>query len=172
MPDTQTLQQMAARFAPTDITADLSKMSDADRRVLGKLVEASKIVDALFLRQVWAGNDAMLLDLARDQSPEGRARLHYFLINKGPWSRLDHNAAVRAGRAGQAGRRQLLSGRRARRPISSAGSSRCPRPSGRARPGSSRSSAAPATRSRSCRTTSNIRASWRAPPRCCATRRS
>jgi hypothetical protein len=34
----------------------------------------------------------MLMDLARDQSPEGRARLHYFLINKGPWSRLDHNA--------------------------------------------------------------------------------
>ena len=55
VPDTQTLQQMAARFAPTDITADLSKLSDADRRVLAKLVEASKIVDALFLRQVWAG---------------------------------------------------------------------------------------------------------------------
>ena len=34
----------------------------------------------------------MLNDLARDQSAEGRARLHYFLINKGPWSRLDHNA--------------------------------------------------------------------------------
>src|SRR5476649_2035609 len=86
MPDTQKLQTMAARFAPTDISADLSKLSDADRRVLAKLVEASKIVDALFLRQVWAGNDAMLLDLARDQSPEGRARLHYFQINKGPWS--------------------------------------------------------------------------------------
>ncbi len=63
VPDTQTLQQMAARFAPTDITADLSKMSDADRRVLAKLVEASKIVDALFLRQVWSGNEAMLMDL-------------------------------------------------------------------------------------------------------------
>ena len=92
VPDTQTLQQMAARFAPTEISADLSKLSDADRRVLAKLVEASKIVDALFLRQAWAGNDAMLSDLARDTSPEGRARLHYFLINKGPWSRLDHNA--------------------------------------------------------------------------------
>src|SRR3954466_2523293 len=92
VPDTQTLQQMAARFAPTEITADLSSLSDADRRVLGKLVEASKIVDGLFLRQVWAGNDAMLADLARDQSAEGRARLHYFLINKGPWSRLDHDA--------------------------------------------------------------------------------
>ncbi|OLC49396.1 MAG: hypothetical protein AUH43_07640 [Acidobacteria bacterium 13_1_40CM_65_14] len=91
VPDTAKLEQMIARFAPTDIGADLSQVSDADRRVLGKLVDASKIIDALFLRQVWAGNDAMLLDLVRDQSPAGRARLHYFLINKGPWSRLDHN---------------------------------------------------------------------------------
>ena len=97
VPDTQRLQQMAARFAPTDISADLSKLSDADRRVLAKLVEASKIVDALFLRQVWAGNESMLMDLVRDQSLEGRARLHYFLINKGPWSRLDHNAVFVPG---------------------------------------------------------------------------
>lgn len=92
VPDVQALQKMTARFAPTDITADVSKLSAADRQVLAKLVEASKIVDALFLRQAWAGNEAMLVNLARDQSPEGRARLHYFLINKGPWSRLDHNA--------------------------------------------------------------------------------
>jgi hypothetical protein len=91
VPDTAKLEQMIARFAPTDIGADLSQLSSADRRVLGKLVDASKIIDALFLRQVWAGNDAMLLDLVRDQSPAGRARLHYFLINKGPWSRLDHH---------------------------------------------------------------------------------
>src|SRR6266404_1815792 len=97
VPDAQTLQQMAARFAPTDITADVSKLTDADRRVLAKLVEASKIVDALFLRQVWAGNDAMLMDLVRDESPAGRARLHYFQINKGPWSRLDHNAVFVPG---------------------------------------------------------------------------
>jgi Peptidase family M49 len=91
VPDAPTLQQMAARFAPTDIGADLSNMSAADRRVLGKLVDAAKIIDGIFLRQVWAGNEAMLADLARDPSPAGRARLHYFLINKGPWSRLDHN---------------------------------------------------------------------------------
>ena len=82
---------MAARFAPTDVGADLTALSEADRRVLAKLVEASTLIDALFLRQVWAGNEAMLLDLVRDESPAGRARLHYFLINKGPWSRLDHN---------------------------------------------------------------------------------
>jgi hypothetical protein len=91
VPDTSTLVRMTARFAPTEIGADLSKLSVADRRVVAKLVEAAKIVDALFLRQVWSGNEAMLVDLARDDSPAGRARLHYFLINKGPWSRLDHN---------------------------------------------------------------------------------
>jgi hypothetical protein len=90
MPATAELQRMAARFVPTEITADVSRLSANDRRVLAKLVEASKIIDALFLRQVWSGNDAMLLDLVADQTPEGRARLHYFLINKGPWDRLDH----------------------------------------------------------------------------------
>ena len=83
------LQKQAARFAPTDLGADLSALSAADRQVLGKLVQASKLVDALFLRQVWFGNEAMLLDLVRDNGPEGRARLDYFLLNKGPWSRLD-----------------------------------------------------------------------------------
>jgi len=91
VPDTLKLQAMAARFAPTDIGADVSRLSASDRKVLAKLVEASKIIDALFLRQVWAGNVAMLMDLVRDQTPEGRARLHYFLINKGPWSRLDRH---------------------------------------------------------------------------------
>ena len=85
------LEQMTARFAPTEITADVAKLSPTDRKVLARLVEASQIIDGIFLRQAWAGNPSMLLNLAGDTSPEGRARLHYFLINKGPWSRLDHN---------------------------------------------------------------------------------
>jgi hypothetical protein len=95
--ETAKLQKMAARFAPTNIGADLSTLSAADKQVLAKLVEASKIMDALFLRQVWAGNDTVLLDLSQSQTVEGRARLHYFLINKGPWSRLDHDEAFVPG---------------------------------------------------------------------------
>ena len=91
------LQQMTARFAPTDIRVDLTKIAPNDRKVLAKLVEASKIMDALFLRQVWVGNEAMMIDLARDDSATGRARLHYFLLNKGPWDRLDHNKAFISG---------------------------------------------------------------------------
>ncbi len=97
VPDTARLQQMTARFAPTEIGADLSSLTPADRQVLAKLVDASRIIDALFLRQVWAGNEAMLLQLAADRSAAGQARLHYFLVNKGPWSRLDHDQAFVPG---------------------------------------------------------------------------
>jgi len=81
----------AARFAPVDITVDLSAIPVQEQQALARLVDAAKVMDALFLRQVWAGNDALLLDLLKDGSPAGRARLRYFLINKGPWSRLDGN---------------------------------------------------------------------------------
>jgi hypothetical protein len=87
----QELLARTARFAPVDLTADISPLAPNERQALAKLVEAAQVFDALFLRQVWAGNPAMLLTLLGDQSDLGRARLHYFLINKGPWSRLDHD---------------------------------------------------------------------------------
>ena len=87
----QKLTTMTARYAPVDLTADLSTLPPNERQALAKLVEAAKVFDALFLRQVWEGNETMLLDLVHDTSEVGRARLHYFLINKGPWSRLDQN---------------------------------------------------------------------------------
>jgi hypothetical protein len=89
--ETQRLETMTRRFAPVDLTVDVNALPDSERRALGKMVEAAKVMDALFLRQVWEGNEPMLLDLVRDLTPVGRARLRYFLINKGPWSRLDEN---------------------------------------------------------------------------------
>ncbi len=91
VPEAARIDAMAARFAPVDIRVDLTGMPAQERQALAKLVDAARIMDALFLRQVWAGNEAMLLDLLNDTTPVGRARLHYFLINKGPWSRLDRN---------------------------------------------------------------------------------
>ncbi len=91
------LRRSVARFAPTDLAADLSGLSSGDRVALRHLVQAAQAMDALFLRQVWAGNEAMFYDLTRDESPLGRARLHAFMLNKGPWSRLDHNEAFVPG---------------------------------------------------------------------------
>jgi hypothetical protein len=87
----QELRDKAARFAPVDLTAPVDGLPSHERQALARLGQAAKVLDALFLRQGWAGNETMLLDLVRDTSDLGRARLHYFLINKGPWSRLDHD---------------------------------------------------------------------------------
>jgi hypothetical protein len=96
-PDEAALARMSARFAPVDVRVDLSALPANERLALRKLVEASRIVDSLFVRQVAPGNDALLVALAGDGSPLGRARLDYFLLNKGPWSRLDHDAPFLPG---------------------------------------------------------------------------
>jgi hypothetical protein len=112
VPAVRELSQMAARFVPTEIAADIRALPASERQALAKLVDAARLMDSLFLRQVWAGNDALLQQLARDtvrQAGTGAAganmeqlalpatQLHYFLINKGPWSRLDHNRVFIAG---------------------------------------------------------------------------
>src|SRR5499426_2187601 len=96
-PNVDQLKTMTARFAPVDLSADVSKLPANERQALAKLVEAAKVMDTLFLRQVWAGNQTMLLSLLQDTSEIGRARLHYFLLNRGPWSRLDHNESFIPG---------------------------------------------------------------------------
>lgn len=91
------LGRMIARFAPTEITADTTRLSAGDRQALGKIIEAAALLDPLFLRQVWHGNDSLLAVLRADSSELGRARLHYFRINMGPWSRLDEGRAFIPG---------------------------------------------------------------------------
>jgi hypothetical protein len=97
MPDQEKLESMAARFAPVEIKADISQLPESERNALAKLVHAGSVMDALFMRQVWSGNESLLLRLVNDETPLGRARLGYFSLNKGPWSRLDHNMAFISG---------------------------------------------------------------------------
>jgi hypothetical protein len=96
-PAVSALDTQAARFAPTELSADIAGLPEPERKALAHMIRAAQVMDALFLRQVWAGNETMLLALQQDRSPIGQARLRYFLINKGPWSRLDHNAAFVPG---------------------------------------------------------------------------
>src|ERR1041384_223088 len=85
------LARKIARFAPTTLTADTAKLTPKDRQALSKIIAAAKLLDPLFLRQVWSGNDALEKKLQADKTAVGRQRLHYFYINDGPWSRLDEN---------------------------------------------------------------------------------
>src|SRR5438270_735958 len=85
------LEKRIQRFAPTEITADITHLSDGDRQAVNKLIQASQLMDDIFLRQVWSGNVGLLAKLKGDKSAGADSRLHYFFINMGPWSRLDKN---------------------------------------------------------------------------------
>ena len=79
------------RFVPTVITGNTKNLSAGDKMALEKLIEAAKLFDRIYTRQVWAGNEALRAKLEADTSPVGRERLHYFNINMGPWSKLDND---------------------------------------------------------------------------------
>lgn len=96
-PDEAQLLTMTRRFAPVDIKVDTSYLPAKEQLALHKMIEASRIFDALFLKQVAPLNPTYLSALVRDDSPLGRARLHYFSINAGPWSRLDEDAPFLPG---------------------------------------------------------------------------
>jgi len=89
IPNAAALERLSARLAPVELTADVTSLPASERAALVPLVEASKLMDGLYLRQVWAGNPTLLLDLQADKTPLGRARLRAFIQNKGPWLRLD-----------------------------------------------------------------------------------
>ncbi|HYA24664.1 MAG TPA: hypothetical protein VEF05_10925 [Terriglobales bacterium] len=97
LPDLAQLQKMAARFTPTPIRGDTSKLSSGDRQALIKMIQASRILNQIFMRQLWSGNLALYGQLPRDTTPLGKARLHYFWINKGPWSDIDESQAFIPG---------------------------------------------------------------------------
>jgi hypothetical protein len=85
------LDAMAARFVPVDVRVDVSRLPENERLALRKLVEAARLLDPLFMRQVSPLGSSALLLLLSDASPLGASRLRYFLINKGPWSALDND---------------------------------------------------------------------------------
>ncbi len=96
-PSAAELKKANERFAPTHLAVDLSKLPDNERAALKKLVQAARLMDGLFFRQVWAGNEALLLTLLQDPSPLGAERVRSLLLHKGPWDRLEHNAAFIPG---------------------------------------------------------------------------
>ena len=93
MPSLTELQRMIARFAPAELRVDTSELSAGDRKAVPKLVEAARVMNDIFLKQMWSGNQELYARLQKDTTPLGRARLHSFWLNKSPWSELDEHRA-------------------------------------------------------------------------------
>ena len=82
--------QRLAQLPRTVIDYDRSLLNDNERQVAAKLIEASKLIDEIFWRQVSEENPDLRSRLQKQASDSAldRAGYEYFLMNKGPWDRL------------------------------------------------------------------------------------
>jgi Peptidase family M49 len=86
----ETLRAKIDQFVPVVIAADVSDLPANERQALEALIDAARLLDPIFDRQVWAGNPALAGTLEADTSSLGQARYEYFRIMRGPWDRQDH----------------------------------------------------------------------------------
>ncbi len=93
------LKEKIAKFVPVEITYDETLLTDREKVVLEKLYRASKIIDELFLEQVYIENDQIKSDLNSktanksilEREPELKPQLELFNIMFGPFDRLEDN---------------------------------------------------------------------------------
>ncbi|HSG51451.1 MAG TPA: Zn-dependent hydrolase, partial [Rheinheimera sp.] len=79
-------------YHTVNLTADLSALTDNQRTMLSKLIEASKIMDNLFWQQAFGEDKAVFLA----KLPEGKVR-NFADINYGPWDRLQGDEPFLSG---------------------------------------------------------------------------
>ncbi len=85
------LRENIAQFAPTEIRYDDSLLDDRQKKVVEKLYQAAKIMDELFLEQVYYKNKVIQKKLQQSDDPVDQLTLDYFNIMFGPFDRLNHN---------------------------------------------------------------------------------
>jgi len=85
------LKQKIAQFAPTDIKYDSTLLDKNQKKVVKNLYYAAKIIDNIFLDQVYAKNKEIKALLENSSTSLDAVTLKYFNIMFGPFDRLDHN---------------------------------------------------------------------------------
>ncbi len=86
------VQETIAKFAPTELKYDAASLDERQKVVVEKLYEASKIMDEIFLEQVYSKNDQIKADLMKQDTKEAKEQLELFNIMFGPFDRLEHDA--------------------------------------------------------------------------------
>jgi len=86
------LKDKIAKFVPTELKYDSSILDEREKIVVEKLYLASKIMDEIYLEQVYSKNDQIKADLSNNSTEEAKLQLELFNIMFGPFDRLEHNA--------------------------------------------------------------------------------
>ncbi|MDQ2669798.1 MAG: Zn-dependent hydrolase [Gemmatimonadota bacterium] len=81
------VEEALEQYVTVRLTADLSALSDRERRMLPLLIDAAKAMDEIFWVQAYGSRDSLLSALAGHP-----AMRRYAEINYGPWDRLAGDA--------------------------------------------------------------------------------
>lgn len=93
--DIEMLKEKIAKFVPTELEYDSSTLDERQKKVVEKLYYASKIMDEIFLDQVYSKNYEIrkeLTEQAKTGSEMAKLELELFTIMFGPFDRLEHDA--------------------------------------------------------------------------------
>ncbi|MBU2493551.1 MAG: peptidase [Bacteroidetes bacterium] len=85
------MQEKIDQFVKTELKYDESLLDENQKIVVRKLFEAGKIMDELFLEQVYSKNNEIKSVLQNSTDPNDKLTLEYFNIMFGPFDRLDHD---------------------------------------------------------------------------------
>jgi hypothetical protein len=70
------------RYTPYEFTADLSELKKGDRAAIKPLIQAAKLIEKIYIRQAWAGNEKLKEKL---EELGDKKLLTLFNMYKGPW---------------------------------------------------------------------------------------
>jgi len=97
-PDTRSIPapfdagQALARYQPVELEFDARLLSPEELKTVHLLIQACRQVDEIFWRQVYSRNIELRNTLAGRSDPTSKPLYEYFLINYGPFDRLNHDA--------------------------------------------------------------------------------
>lgn len=89
--DKEMIDMKISQYVETVIKYDESLLDANQKVVVSKLYEASKIMDEIFLEQVYSKNFSILDSLSNSTDEKDKLLVNYFKINFGPFDRLDHD---------------------------------------------------------------------------------
>ncbi|KAJ2964464.1 hypothetical protein NQZ79_g589 [Umbelopsis isabellina] len=82
------IEKRLERYTQYEFTSDLAQLGKGDRAALKPIVEAAKLIDKIYFRQAWAGNEKLKQKL---EELGDEKLLTLFNMYKGPWAREDDN---------------------------------------------------------------------------------
>ncbi len=87
------LEKKMAQYVPTVINYDESLLDENQKLAVKKLYEASKIIDEIFLDQVYSRNYQIRDSLSIVDEEKSKLEMEFFKINFGPFDRLNEDKA-------------------------------------------------------------------------------